>query len=72
MKAGKHVVTGRDYLALSVPLVLSAIMAYSMLGRNSASWVSTAIIFVLFFIPAVFIWWRRMKKNPENPWKYKI
>ena len=71
MFAGKHKISARDFVALTSPLIICAIIAYSLIRRFSVDgYLIMFAIYVAVLSPALVIWWCRMRKKPNDPWKF--
>lgn len=68
---GQHKISARDFAALIAPLIICAIITYSLIGRFSVdNFLVMLAIYVAVLSPALCMWWHRMRTKPGDPWKF--
>jgi hypothetical protein len=68
---GAHKLVLRDILARLAPVIVCSMTTYSLSERLDVDdpGVVTAI-FLLVLAPAILMWYFRMKRHPDDPWRF--
>lgn len=68
---GEHKLVLRDIFALLSPVIVGSMITYSLSERLDVdNWVAVTAIFVLVIVPAIVMWYTRMKRYPDDPWRF--
>ena len=71
MHIGKHKLVLKDFLALLAPLIISGTFTCLVYVRND-NVLPSFLTFLVLFGSVITIWILRMRKYPEDPWRFDI
>lgn len=73
IKIGKRRVSIIDLCALIAPIIVGMIISHFLSIRFGVDKLFyKVLIFLLIMIPAIALWYRQMKKHPDDPWRARI